>query len=524
MPKNYNDIYTSVYTTGNSMSFGNSMLRGNGIPLDITEVYDSFDKAILYAATNAVAYEGQILAVTENGDTDVYVITPASQGTKVIEEVETTIYLKKVGTIPMGDDQSIEVVDGKIQIRNFNNYYFKYTTDESGVVSYVKTEGFKEGLEPKVVKKINEEGSVITDEEGNPLYEIAWYEPSATTVEGLSSTVATLSQEVANKATKAESLAGYGIKDAYTKGEVDGLIASAGTLKREIVTELPAVDAADPNTIYMVLDTNIITGDRYKEYMLINGEIVQIGDTSVDLDDYVTDDELAEALKGKVNVNGTDRLLTEAEGAIIDKLKNLSGNEQVNVIDGVSEEFVISADGKVLSVKEIAQSKITGLTTVLDELKARENYIKAVDINDFDVDEDGKLLLVISKNSGKNLSTYLDDTFVKQESGKGLISDADLAKLTVLPEDAEANIIDKIKLGNVDAEALAVADKAVVIPIATTTTLGLVKSVVDDGENDITNKVLVAEDGTMSIKAISVSAIYQNANETLILNGGSAAI
>ena len=43
MPKNYSEIYTSVYTTGNSMSFGNTMLRGNGIPLDITEVYDSFD-------------------------------------------------------------------------------------------------------------------------------------------------------------------------------------------------------------------------------------------------------------------------------------------------------------------------------------------------------------------------------------------------------------------------------------------------------------------------------------------------
>ena len=58
MPKNYNQIYTSVYTTGNSMSFGNTMLRGNGIPLDITEVYDKFDNAVIYAATNAVAYEG----------------------------------------------------------------------------------------------------------------------------------------------------------------------------------------------------------------------------------------------------------------------------------------------------------------------------------------------------------------------------------------------------------------------------------------------------------------------------------
>ena len=39
MAKNYNDIYTAVYTKGNKMDFGNSMIRGNGfVPL----VFNSF--------------------------------------------------------------------------------------------------------------------------------------------------------------------------------------------------------------------------------------------------------------------------------------------------------------------------------------------------------------------------------------------------------------------------------------------------------------------------------------------------
>ena len=43
------------------------------------------------------------------------------------------------------------------------------------------------------------------------------------------------------------------------------------------------------------------------------------------------------------------------------KLAGIATGAQVNVIDAVSEEFEISDEGKVLSVKGIASSKITGL-------------------------------------------------------------------------------------------------------------------------------------------------------------------
>ena len=140
MAKNYQDIHNSVYVTGNKMDWTNAMIRGNGIPLDIYSVFDSYNKAVAFAANNAVAYEGQILAVTENGDTTVYVITPASQGTMTIDEVETNIYLKEVGTATLGDGKSIVLSeDGILSLKNFGVEYYAYTeTEENGekVVTY----------------------------------------------------------------------------------------------------------------------------------------------------------------------------------------------------------------------------------------------------------------------------------------------------------------------------------------------------------------------------------------------------
>lgn len=79
--------------------------------------------------------------------------------------------------------------------------------------------------------------------------------------------------------------------DKYTKTETDNAIAVAianiDHLKRAIVTELPETDI-DENTIYMIKKGSSETGDNYEEYMLIEGALVKIGDTTVDLTDYLT--------------------------------------------------------------------------------------------------------------------------------------------------------------------------------------------------------------------------------------------
>lgn len=113
-------------------------------------------------------------------------------------------------------------------------------------------------------------------------------------------------EELDAKADKSTTLSGYGITNAYTKTETDtkiqSAVSSAGHLKRSVVTTLPSASAADANTIYMVKDTSVTSGDAYKEYMLINSTMTQIGDTSVSLDGYATesyaDNAAAEAAVG----------------------------------------------------------------------------------------------------------------------------------------------------------------------------------------------------------------------------------
>lgn len=120
MAKNYVDIQNSV-KAGNVMDWTNALQRKMGVPVDLTGVYDSYEKAVIYAANDPVAYEGQFIGVTENGDTTAYIITPANQGTYTVgegkEAVSYEIHIKPIGVIPTGDGKAVTVSEaGKISL------------------------------------------------------------------------------------------------------------------------------------------------------------------------------------------------------------------------------------------------------------------------------------------------------------------------------------------------------------------------------------------------------------------------
>lgn len=91
------------------------------------------------------------------------------------------------------------------------------------------------------------------------------------------------------------------LNNRYTKGETDSAIskavAEAGHIKRTIVTTLPAASAAEANVIYMMKDDSIEDDeiDVYNDYMLIDGKLVMVGDTSVDFD-VMTNEEISAIL------------------------------------------------------------------------------------------------------------------------------------------------------------------------------------------------------------------------------------
>ena len=159
---------------------------------------------------------------------------------------------------------------------------------------------------------------------------------------------ATLAAKVNGKADKANTLAGYGITDAYTKNEADGKIAKAVAnaqhLKREIVESLPLVESANENTIYMVQKESGSGNQQYDEYMLINGAFEKIGDSAVDLNGYAT-----------------ETYVNNAIGAL-DKTDSAVANQYVSAVS--QEDGVISVTRTTLPVYSVEEGTANGTVAV----------------------------------------------------------------------------------------------------------------------------------------------------------------
>lgn len=167
------------------------------------------------------------------------------------------------------------------------------------------------------------------------------------------------------KADKATTLAGYGIGDAYTKTETDSAIAAAVTnidhLKRKIVEALPDVSTADANTIYMIFDASSAeTNQRYNEYILINGVFELIGTTAVNMQDYVTQDQLTQTQTSILNAAKEDATskANAAQKAVEDQLNAYKTTNDKAVQDNAAAiEAINDAETGILKqAKDFANS------------------------------------------------------------------------------------------------------------------------------------------------------------------------
>ena len=379
MAKIYNDFQPI-----NLVSFAKSFARLNGQPLDKSEIWYSLAEAQAYAATEA-AYVGQILAVidTENNKVVFYGVQ------------DTLGTLKEVGSTPVGDELSVEIVDGVIQLKGFGTQYYAYVpavkNPETGEIiepsKYILKDGFKAGLEPRVIA--NEDKLVL-----------AWYEPGTETVEDVAANIESVSKTVddlgqtlngegglidqvnnlktqvgtaANEAGSGatglyaeidridEELANKLSADDVTK-QIAEAVAGADHLRREIVNALPEISKADQNVIYMVPTGLQEDDNKYHEYILINDVFEPVGSWEVDLSDYAKTKDVDTALNKKVDKVEGSRLITNEE---IEKLSRIETGAQVNIINSVSTDFTISED-KELQLNTISQDKIIGLANILN--------------------------------------------------------------------------------------------------------------------------------------------------------------
>jgi hypothetical protein len=383
-------------------------------------------------SSSTVYYYGMTLVVVENQTATLYTIQPDKS-------------LKEVGSVPVGDDKTIEVIDGKVRIKGA-------TDATAGQQLRIGTEGAVE-----------------------------WFTPDTSTVEGLSATVAGHTQDIknlqSNKADKATTLKGYGITDAMTSTEVTEAIKQAvsasGHAHFEVAESAPSPETAKDNVLYLVMNPNT---QHYDIYAKVDDAVVLLDDTTVDLSAYSTTEQMNQAIQTaadkKVDKVEGQRLMTDAEGT---KLAGIEDGAQANKIESVSEEFAISPE-KQLSVKAIAQDKVTGLP---DALKGKVNV-----------------------EPGKGLSSN-DYTQTEKE------------KLAGITSGAQVNVLESV---SVNGQALDVEGKGVDIPLATAGAAGVVAG------SDKENFVKVLEDGTMEMNSVNISKLTQTPGDTLILDGGSASV
>lgn len=391
----------------NVMGLPMAISRNNPIPLDKTAVWYNEIEMRNYAKMDPTSYVGQILGlVDETGrNATAYII------------INTSGDLKEVGAAIVVDNNTIVVNDSEaLSLKDFEKSFYKYVpATETTEASYKKVnvgdlddEGnaytWLSGLEPKVVK------------EGDN-FVLGWYEPNPTTMEGVSASIAALQNSINSingeitALEQADTELSTGLQTAkndinnrYTKAETDSKIAAAVAaaehLKREVVTELPAVDDADVNTIYMIASGLQDDDNKYYEWMVINGAWEQIGSWEVDLSNYATKGEL----DGKVDKQTGYSLVSNEE---ITKLGTVSANAQPNFVKSVGSEFAVDNNGN-LTLEAIPE----------------------------DLDLSGN-------NTIEQINTGLS-TKVTAKTGYDLVSQEQIEKLAALPADAEKNYISDV--------------------------------------------------------------------------------
>ncbi len=205
MANNFDKILELV-NAGNNMGLSNTIKRDYGIPLDYTSVQESYDAAVVYAATSTLAYVGQTVAVGGK----LYIISDVANGTHTVGEGEAAKnydnYLAEVGSKTEGDGNTIEL-DGQ-------------TLKLAGLTGLDNSKTYVPSL-------VN--GKLI------------WAEPDTSTAEGQQAAISALEARATTLETvvngKAESSEGAG--DA-----VEGLVAKVATTTQAIADEVTAREAA----------------------------------------------------------------------------------------------------------------------------------------------------------------------------------------------------------------------------------------------------------------------------------------
>ena len=170
------------------------------------------------------------------------------------------------------------------------------------------------------------------------------------------------------------------LKDTATRIKTEYLaaISKAGHARFQKAETVPNAETAEDNVLYLVM--NAETG-HYDVYALIDGSVELLDDTTVSLEGYITEDDLAEALNGmgggavftatKTDLSASDESIISAYFSGVGATVELKAGDMFVVVTTVDEvtyevstyrydgENWVSITGNVDADKVILQDNIT---------------------------------------------------------------------------------------------------------------------------------------------------------------------
>lgn len=90
-------------------------------------------------------------------------------------------------------------------------------------------------------------------------------------------------------------------KGYQTASQVGEAISKAGHLTRKKVDTVPAASEAEENIIYLVPKADAEEGNIFEEWMMIEGVMEKIGDSSADLSGYLKESDVTEISNAEID-------------------------------------------------------------------------------------------------------------------------------------------------------------------------------------------------------------------------------
>lgn len=376
----------------NTLDFAVSFNPSSAFPLDARSMFGSLSAAQAAAATavnaggtDSIYYFGQILTVFDNDVATHYSIQ--GDGT-----------LKEVGKATVGDNKTIVLKDTVLGLKGFGEEYYTYKeADETHPSAYYElTQGWKAGLEPKVIST------------GDNEFALAWYEPSTTTVEGLQSAIGSLQTETETVKGRVSTLEASTAANTAAIETLNGDETTEGSVKKQVADAIAAIVADAPESLDTLKEISDWISSHAESAAAMNSDIqanatainalqtlvgtLPEGAQATTVIGYIGEAIAAEFTKlgtaayknveffataeqgskadtavqtvtaaenGHISVDGTDVKVYEAPVAT---------NAAVGDVKPDGTSINVAADGTI-SVAAVDKSKVTGLQDALDQTK-----------------------------------------------------------------------------------------------------------------------------------------------------------